>query len=95
MRFPVGRERSHIHRLHFYNYHLTNDKGALDECAQLSVSINTDDQGVFATSLENEYALLASALEDAVDEDGNFIYKKTMIYEWIDAIRKMGNDQTF
>lgn len=79
----------------FYNYHLTNDKGALDECAQLSVSINTDDQGVFAISLENEYALLASALEDAVDEDGNFIYKKTMIYEWIDAIRKMGNDQTF
>lgn len=79
----------------FYNYHLTNDKEALDECAQLSVSINTDDQGVFATSLENEYALLASALEDAVDEDGNFIYKKTMIYEWIDAIRKMGNDQTF
>lgn len=79
----------------FYNYHLTNDKEALDNCAQLSVSVNTDDQGIFATSLENEYALLASALENAVDQDGKALYKKTMIYEWIDAIRKMGNDQTF
>ena len=39
----------------FYNKGLTYDPAKLDDCAQLSVSVNTDDQGVFATSLENEY----------------------------------------
>lgn len=79
----------------FYNRELTYDSKKLQECPQLSVSINTDDKGVFSTSLENEYALLASALEQEVDKDGNFIYNKAMIYEWIDAVRKMGNEQSF
>lgn len=79
----------------FYNKGLTYDPAKLDDCAQLSVSVNTDDQGVFATSLENEYALLASALEEQRDENGKYIYNKTMVYDWIDDVRRMGNEQSF
>ena len=79
----------------FYNKNLTYDKDELEKCAQVSVSVNTDDQGIFATSLENEYALLASALEQKRDEDGKHVYNKAMIYEWIDEVRQMGNEQSF
>lgn len=79
----------------FYNKNLTYDKEKLEECPQLSVSINTDDQGVFATSLENEYALLASALENIKNKEGEYVYNKNGIYTWIDDVRKMGNAQSF
>ena len=79
----------------FYNKNLTYDMEELKKCPQLSVSVNTDDQGVFATSLENEYALLANALENAKDKNGKFIYNKSMVYDWIDDVRKMGNEQSF
>lgn len=79
----------------FYNLGLTHDHEELDQCPQLCVSINTDDQGVFGTSLENEYALLALALEKEKKEDGTLKYKPTMIYEWLDKIRQMGIEQSF
>lgn len=47
----------------------------------LSVSINTDDQGVFDTLLENEYALMVLALEKAKDEEGNKLYDIETNYE--------------
>ena len=81
--------------LNFYNQGLVHDPKQRKECPQLSVSINTDDQGVFSTSLENEYALLAHALESVCDEDGNALYCKADIYEWLDRIRIMGNEQNF
>ena len=59
------------------------------------IQFNIPDMGVFSTSIENEYALLACALENAVDQDGNLLYSKSMVYEWIDAVRKMGNEQSF
>ena len=62
---------------------------------QLSVSINTDDQGVFDTLLENEYALMALALKKKKDKDNNKIYDIEDIYEWIDYVRKMGIEQSF
>lgn len=61
----------------------------------LCVSINTDDQGVFDTLLENEYGLMALALKKAVDENGNSLYDPEDIYEWIDYVRSMGIDQVF
>ena len=61
----------------------------------LSVSINTDDQGVFDTLLENEYGLMTLALKKAVDEDMNPLYDIEDIYEWIDYVRNMGLDQVF
>lgn len=81
--------------LKFYNKGLVVDSEKLAECEQLNVSINTDDQGVFNTSLENEYAYMALALEKAKDKEGKHLYKKSMIYQWLDDIRKMGIRQTF
>lgn len=79
----------------WFNNGLTVDSEALRECPQLWVSINTDDQGIFNTKLENEYALLARALEKKKDEKGEYIYSKAMIYEWLDKIREMGIRQSF
>lgn len=61
----------------------------------LSVSLNTDDQGVFDTLLENEYALMALALEKAKDENGQLKYDIEDIYEWLDYVRQMGMEQIF
>lgn len=78
-----------------YNKDLTWDREKLEACSQINVSINTDDKGVFHTSLENEYALMACALEKVKDEKGNNIYNRQMVYQWIDNIREMGNLQAF
>lgn len=61
----------------------------------LNVSINTDDQGVFDTMLENEYALMALALKKAKDGKNQPLYDVEDIYEWIDYVRKMGLEQIF
>lgn len=59
----------------------------------ISVSINTDDKGIFATSLEREYSLLALSLEKK--------YVKTckcsprQIYDWLDMIRLNSENQAF
>ena len=59
----------------------------------ISVSINTDDKGIFATSLEREYSLLALALEkEFAKEKEN---PPRTIYEGLDQIRKMAAEQRF
>ena len=75
----------------FYNLGLEK----IDLNHQISVSINTDDQGIFSTYLENEYALIALALEKYKDNNGDYMYNQTMIYEWLDKIRQMGMEQSF
>lgn len=79
----------------FFNLGLTYKEQEIAECPQISVSINTDDQGLFSTSLENEYALMALALKKKKDPDGNPIYTERMIYDWLERIRIMGNQQRF
>lgn len=79
----------------WYNNGLTNDPLLLEQCAQIPVSINTGDQGVFSTYIENEYALMALSMEKAVDKDGKHMYNRTMIYQWLDRIREMGIEQSF
>lgn len=79
----------------FYNLGLTTSESLVNSCAQIPVCVNTDDQGVFATYLENEYALLVLALEKLCDENGNKKYNRTMIYQWIDEVRKMGLNLSF
>ena len=81
--------------LAFYNRGLPVEPEEEEVCAQLQVSVNTDDSGVFYTDLETEYALLASSVEQIQDENGQPRFKKTDIYTWLDHIRAMGNDQTF
>lgn len=59
----------------------------------ISVSINTDDQGIFATSLEREYSLMALALERSnVDGCHN---SPRQIFDWLDKIRQMSIEQKF
>lgn len=78
-----------------YNKDLTWDREQIRECPQINISINTDDKGVFHTSLENEYALMACAVESKRDAKGNRIYDRQMVYQWLDNIREMGNMQSF
>ena len=79
----------------FFNNGLTANDTALKECPQLWVSINTDDPGIFDTKLENEYAFMARALEKKKNDKGEYIYSKSMIYDWLDKIREMGLRQSF
>lgn len=81
--------------LRFNNHGISDYSYKEQKNLQLFVSINTDDQGVFGTYLENEYAFMALALEKEKDEQGNPKYTKTQIYEWIDKVREMGNEQSF
>lgn len=81
--------------INFYNLGLTTNLEELKNSPQLCVSINTDDQGVFGTSLDNEYGLLALALEKERNEYGEYKYNPTLIYEWLDKIREMGLVQSF
>lgn len=81
--------------INFYNLGLETDPEKIKNCPQLFVSINTDDQGIFGTSLENEFALMAIALEKEKDENGKPKYNPTMIYNWLDNIRRMGLEQSF
>ncbi len=74
-----------------------NNKGLkVDEKnAKMFISINTDDLGVFDTSLENEYALIACALQKVEDDNGNKVYCPSDIYDYLDNIRRMGIEQSF
>lgn len=79
----------------FFNIGLVCNHEEIAACPQLSVSINTDDLGVFSTNLENEYALMAIALEKEYNIDGTPHYTSRMIYDWLDKIRQMGFEQRF
>lgn len=72
-----------------------NSFGLDEQDYPLLVSVNTDDQGVFDTSLENEYALLALALEKKKDDTGREKYTKEQVYQYIDYIRQLGIEQSF
>ena len=78
--------------VNFYNVGLNSN---LDRSVQISTSINTDDQGVFATSLENEFALMACAVEKAKDQNGKQLYINEDVYRWLNNIRIKGFEQRF
>lgn len=86
-------ERHPIFR--FNNAELTAVNGTTFDNPQISVSINTDDLGIFDTSLENEYAILAASLDRAVDESGARRFTRDSIYKYLDNVRKMGIAQSF
>lgn len=76
----------------FYNHGL--EVGECD-CPQISVSINTDDQGIFCTSIEKEFSLMALSLEKNLNIDGEPIYKPRMVYKWLENIRSLAFEQRF
>lgn len=59
------------------------------------VSVNTDDQGVFDTSLAMEYSLLACAMHSMKSKDNNMIYNDDCIYDYLKRLRENGFSQTF
>lgn len=69
--------------------------GEEELCPQVSVSVNTDDRGIFDTSIEDEYALLALALEKERDLEGKKRYAPKEVYEWLNNIRRQGFEQQF
>lgn len=79
----------------FNNARLVESGGGGAATPQLSVSVNTDDLGVFDTTLENEYAILASCLERAKDGEGRPKYTRDSIYQYLDNARRMGLEQSF
>lgn len=81
--------------LKFYNMGLTWNENELNDCPQIHASVNTDDKGVFDTALENEFALLGSAVEHMKDAEGKAVYRKQQVYDWLDRIRENGNQQSF
>ena len=73
----------------FYNHGLDTEYPQHQVC----VSINTDDKGIFATSLDREYSMMALSLEKGLQGD-----KKNSprdILEWLDHVRKMAQEQMF
>ena len=66
-----------------------------DYNSMIDVSINTDDQGVFATSLEKEFTLIALALEKEKKNDGTPLYRKNDIYRWLDMVRDSARPRSF
>lgn len=77
--------------LYFFNYGLEHEGIAPHS---ITVSINTDDKGVFSTSLEREFSVMAAALEkkSLIEKDGN---SPRRIYDWLDRIREMGFEMRF
>ncbi len=67
-----------------------------DGVCSLSVSVNTDDKGIFVTSLEREYALLAAALYKKSYSDGSYSKLGMQgICDWLDRIRRNTLTQKF
>ena len=59
----------------------------------ISISINTDDLGVFDTSLSHEYALMFSAIQKKRHAEGE--YDDDCIYEYLDYLRELGIEMSF
>ena len=59
----------------------------------IQVSINTDDIGVFDTSLENEYALVFESIRRNRYAEGN--YNDDEIYEYLEYLRQNGLRMAF
>ena len=59
------------------------------------VSINTDDKGIFYTSLKNEFSLLAIALRKERNADGTLKWSDLQIENYLKRIVHYGNISRF
>ena len=63
---------------------------------RMLVSVNTDDRGVFATNLSNEYSLVAASLMKHKDPStGKPIYSITQIADYIRCLAENGKATQF
>lgn len=63
--------------------------------SRMCISINTDDMGVFQTSLETEYAAMYVALQKCRDEQGRFRYPREAVLKWLEDVKAFGHQQAF
>lgn len=88
-------DRYDEHPIFRFNHFGLNLSEQQESVGQIRVSVNTDDQGVFDTSIENEYALLFGALCNRRDAEGKFLFSHDEILAYLEHLRIMGNDMTF
>ena len=75
---------------------ITRFLGVKEPCKhRINISINTDDRGVFSTSIHNEYSLMAIALTKARDEKGVRVYTDDEICNYLGRIIENGYHQRF
>lgn len=75
--------------LRFFNYGIDTPYPSHN----ITVSINTDDQGVFSTSLEREYSLIALAMER--NELKGHTNSPRAVIDWLNQVREMAIEQRF
>lgn len=73
----------------FYNYR----KGK--RYTHISSSINTDDKGIFSTSIEREYALIYAAFKRKIELQRPLYEKEPDIIQWLDELREHSLSQCF
>ena len=61
----------------------------------LNASVNTDDRGVFATTLYNEFSLLAAGMIKEKKDNGDPKYGTRQVMDYIDHLRQAGEKQRF
>ena len=66
-----------------------------DDIVQMHVSLNTDDQGVFDTSISFEYAIVAATLMQKTDKEGKRLYTEREIEDYLRNLQRMGHEQSF
>ena len=94
--YLIGTFRSYDkHPMFRFNSFGLNVPEHTDESIQLRVSINTDDQGIFDTSLENEYALMYCGLCMRKDASNRNLFSHDAVYSYLDHIRTLGNGMVF
>ena len=81
-----------IFRFNSYNLNLP---GKQNSNGDMQVSINTDDQSVFDTSLEYEYALLYCGMSQYVDENGVRQISNDAADRYLEHVRTMSASMVF
>lgn len=87
----IGRfDRYDKHPITFFNSVIPSP-----DTHSIVVSINTDDKGVFSTSLKNEYSLIAIALKKQKDVNGKRIWSEGQIEDYLRRVATYGNISRF
>ena len=61
----------------------------------INISINTDDKGVFATSLYNELSIVSLSMIKRKDRDGNMMWSPKEVLEYVERLVEMGHSERF
>lgn len=89
--YKIGRFDKYDELPLFQFYPVSSNK----EKPVICTSINTDDRGVFATSIEREYSLICRAMEKMRYMSGKRMFNEGKAQDYIKKIRMNGEDQCF